>query len=75
MTEFERDLLVKNGVLDAEYGALVNRFIRERYSLSEELSILRKREEAPEEFAAYNAFAEECKALAKLEVYGEEVTS
>ena len=75
MTEFERNLLVKNDVLDAEYGARVNRLLRERYSLSEELSILRQRDEKPEEFAVYNSFAEECKVLAKLEVYGEEVTS
>lgn len=75
MNEKKRRLLERNGLLVKEYGATVNRLIRERYTIAEELAILRQRDEKPEEFAAYNAFAEECKALAKLEVYGEEVTS
>ena len=39
--------------------------MRERYPLSRELSILRRRDTAPEEFAAYNAYAEECKRRAR----------
>ena len=39
--------------------------IRARYSVSQELAILRQRDSKPEEFAEYNAFAEECKAEAK----------
>ena len=70
MTEVEKKLAELNGTLDNEYGALVNRLIRDRYSLSEELSILRKRDEQPEEFAAYNAFAEECKVKARIAIYG-----
>lgn len=68
MTEVEKKMAELNGTKTALYGQEVNRLIRERYSLSEELSILRKREEAPEEFAAYNAFAEECKKKAKEEM-------
>ena len=42
--------------------------IRERYSVGNELAILRQRDEKPEEFAAYNAYVEECKAAVKAEV-------
>lgn len=49
------------------YDDRINELIRTRYSLSEELSILRKRDTHPEEFAAYNSFAESCKAQAREE--------
>lgn len=56
------------------YNDRVNSLIRERYSLSEELSILRQRDTKPDEFAAYNAYAEQCKAYAKtLMEIGEEL--
>jgi hypothetical protein len=64
-----------NGTLDALYSDEVIRRIRERYSINNELSILRQRDEKPEEFAAYNAYAEECKRKAKADVYGEEGAS
>ena len=47
------------------YGELVERLIRKKYSVSAELAILRQRDEKPEEFAAYNAYSEQCKAEAK----------
>ena len=50
------------------YGELVDRYIREKYSLSAELSILRQRDTKPEEFAEYNDYAEECKSRAKAEI-------
>lgn len=71
MNEVCRKLAEMNGTIDKEYGAMVNRLVRERYNLPEELAILRQRDEKPEEFAAYNAFVEECKAAAKAEIYGE----
>lgn len=40
---------------------VVNR-IRERYSVDDELAILRQRDTKPEEFAEYNAFVEAIKA-------------
>ncbi|MBQ7912171.1 MAG: hypothetical protein IJ308_00290 [Clostridia bacterium] len=49
----------------ASYGELVERLIRKKYSVSAELAILRQRDEKPEEFAVYNAYAEQCKAEAK----------
>ena len=48
-----------------DYGEAVNTLIRERYSLDAELAISRQRETKPDEFAAYFAFCEECKATAK----------
>ena len=74
MTKTERTLSISNGTLDEEYGAVVNRKIRERYSLSEELALLRQREKDPKAFAAYDTFAEECKVAARQEVYGEEAS-
>ncbi len=40
---------------------VVNR-IREKYSVDDELAILRQRDTKPEEFAEYNAFVENIKA-------------
>ena len=40
---------------------VVNR-IREKYSIDDELAILRQRDTKPEEFAEYNAFVEKVKA-------------
>lgn len=46
-------------------GEEVNELIRERYSLSDELAILRQRDEKPEEYKEYFAFCEECKKQVK----------
>ena len=40
---------------------VVNR-IRERYSVDDELAILRQRDTKPDEFAEYNAYVEKVKA-------------
>lgn len=50
---------------DINYDEEVNRLIRNRYSLAQELAILRQRDTKPEEFAEYNTFAEACKVKAK----------
>ena len=64
-----RTLLMKKCGADKEhYGDRVNALVRTRYSLSEELALLRRRDENPEAFAAYTAFCEECKKEAKGEV-------
>lgn len=49
----------------AAYEEYVNALIREKYTLSQELAILRQRNTKPEEYATYNAYCEECKAIAK----------
>lgn len=53
---------------EEDYGNQVNDLIRRRYSLSEELAILRQKDEKPDEYRIYFAFCEECKANAKLEM-------
>ena len=72
MTAIQKLLSRLNGTEEKEYGARVNRLLRTRYTLSEELAILRRRDENPEAFAAYYAFAEECKQRAKDTSFTEE---
>lgn len=47
------------------YEELVEQFIREKYSVSDELAILRQREVKQDEFNEYFNFCEECKNRAK----------
>lgn len=47
------------------YGDAVNEKIRDRYSESQELAILRQRDEKPDEYAEYFAYCEECKSYVK----------
>ena len=56
---------------ETSYKAAVERLIRERYSVADELGILRQRDTKPQEFAEYNAFAEQCKAQARAEIAAE----
>lgn len=50
---------------DLSRGNIVNQLIRTKYTLSEELSILRQRDSKPEEFREYNEYAELCKNIAE----------
>lgn len=70
MTQLEIKLAKLNGVADKLYSQRIVELIREKYSINDELAILRQRDEKAEEFAAYNLFVEECKAQAKEEIYG-----
>lgn len=47
------------------YENLIIRKIRKRYSVNQELAILRQRDAKPEEFAEYNAYVEQCKVSVK----------
>ncbi len=47
------------------YPETVEKYIRELYSLSDELAIQRQREEKPEAFLNYFNFCEDCKRRAK----------
>ena len=63
----------KNKDLDAKswddlYESMIIRKIRQRYSVNQELAILRQRDTKPDEFAEYNAFVEQCKAEVKKEL-------
>lgn len=48
-----------------QYNDAINSLIRKRYSVSQELAILRQRDTKPEEYAEYNAYAELCKSKVK----------
>lgn len=52
----------------ATYEERVNALIGERYSVADELALLRQRDTKPDEFAAYYEFAEACKAQARAEI-------
>lgn len=65
MNNIEKKLAEKNGTMDAFYSAEIVKRVREKYSVNDELAILRQRDEKPEEFAEYNAFVEQCKEEAK----------
>lgn len=49
----------------AKYENLVERLIREQYSLNAEIAIIRQQNEKPDEYKAYYDFAESCKSKAK----------
>jgi hypothetical protein len=50
------------------YEGTIIKKIREKYSLNQELAILRQRDTKPEEFAIYNDYVEQCKAIVKAEM-------
>lgn len=68
MTNIEKKIAEKNGTFSKVYGDVVNKKIRMQYTLSEELALLRQRDEKPDEFAKYNEYVEKCKAEAKTEI-------
>lgn len=54
--------------LNEKYESRVVVLIREKYSLDQELAILRQRDTKPMEFSDYNSYVEMCKTQAKLEL-------
>ena len=52
----------------ADYEVLVENKIRQRYTLSQELAILRQRDTKQDEYAIYYAYCEQCKIEAKSEL-------
>lgn len=71
LDSFEEVSEVPDIEAERRYEERVNELIRRKYSLSEELSLLRQRYVKSDEFAAYNSYAEECKAKAKEERDGD----
>lgn len=57
---------METSTVPMDYGETVNGLIRRKYTLSEELAILRQRDTKAEEFEAYNDYAESCKEEARL---------
>lgn len=60
--EISKEVLYKERIVE---------LLRERYSTDDEMAILRQRDRKPDEFAEYDAYAEECKIRAREEVYNE----
>lgn len=56
--------------LRKKYESKVDSLIREKYTLSQELSTIRQQANKPDEYAEYYAYCEQCKATAKAEIYG-----
>ena len=56
-----RKLKEKERESKLEYENLIVQKIRAKYSLNEELAILRQRDIKPEEFKEYNTYVEQCK--------------
>jgi hypothetical protein len=54
--------------LEEQYKNRVSELIRARYSIDDEVAILRQRDSKPEEFDTYNAYAESCKQQAREEL-------
>lgn len=52
-------------VLTLNYKDIVESIIRRQYSVSDELSILRQKDDKPDEFKEYYEFAEKAKKIAK----------
>lgn len=49
------------------YENEIIRRIRKKYTVNQELAILRQRDTKPDEYAEYNAYVEQCKAEVKAE--------
>lgn len=65
MKSYQIELAKLNGTLDEHYSCLVDEKIARKYSVSQQISILRQRDEKPEEFAAFYEYAEQCKEEAR----------
>lgn len=67
MNDLQKILAKKNNKLESLYHQRVVELIRKKYSINEELSILRKRDSNKAEFEEYDSFVEACKIEAKEE--------
>ena len=65
LTEDEATSLTAARTAEAAYKSRIIALIRARYDQDDETAILRQRDSKPDEFAEYNAFAEQCKAEAR----------
>lgn len=58
-------LVSQLGTVYFDYDEMIDTMVREKYTISQELSIQRQRDIKQEEFAEYNAYVESCKSKAK----------
>ena len=54
-------LAAKNGVLSRLRKQMIVHEVRKKYDADDEIAVLRQVNAKPEEYAEYNAYAEECK--------------
>ena len=57
--------IIHNRMFARTYKQKVSCLIREKYSIDDEIAIIRQRDTKPEEFAEYNTYCEECKIKVK----------
>lgn len=57
----------------AQYERRVDGLIRLKFTISQELAILRQKDSKSQEYKAYFDYCEECKTTARKEVYGNEI--
>ena len=60
----------KKEISNLSYEQLIVSKIRERYTIDQELAILRQRDVKPQEFTEYNSYVEQCKIEAKEVING-----
>ncbi|MGM9971352.1 MAG: hypothetical protein ACI35W_03005 [Anaeroplasmataceae bacterium] len=65
MSDLVNKLIKDTEYVEIEYKNLVIKLIREKYSMDDEIAIIRQQTTKAEEFETYNAYVEECKAKAK----------
>ena len=65
MTKKQIKLAILNGKENEIREQLIIDLIRQKYSLNQELAIIRQRNTKENEFNEYNIYVEECKAAAK----------
>lgn len=68
MKAHEIELAKKNGTIDRIKNRLIDEMISRRYSYSAQIALLRQKDEKPEEYAEFYAYAEQCKAEVKAEL-------
>ena len=74
LASWELEDLGEQSTSDKEtlYKQYIRELIREKYSVEDELALLRQKEQKPIEFAEYDSYVENCKMLAKQKIYGAE---
>lgn len=62
------ELIKGTSYQEEAYKTLVAKFIREKYSVNDEIAIIRQERLKPTEFAEYNEYVEQCKKRAKEQI-------
>jgi hypothetical protein len=68
MEKYKIELAKRNGTALNLYPALVSEKVGRRYTINDEIAILRQRDTKPEEYEEYNYYVEQCKSEAKQEL-------